>query len=81
MTRWHEADLAGRLLADPDGEPWKVLNLPALAEADDPLGRAPGEAVDYYKLLPITYAAVVIMAGFMVLTLTADIINPINPWQ
>ena len=25
--------------------------------------------------------AVVIMAGFMVLTLTADIINPINPWQ
>ena len=44
-------------------------------------GRAPGGAVDYYKLLPITYAAVVIMAGFMVLTLTADIINPINPWQ
>jgi membrane-associated protease RseP (regulator of RpoE activity) len=43
-------------------------------------GRAPGAAVDYYKLLPITYAAVVVMAGFMVLTLTADIINPINPW-
>ncbi|AFR48683.1 putative membrane-associated Zn-dependent proteases 1 [Gordonia sp. KTR9] len=43
-------------------------------------GRAPGGAVDYYKLLPITYAAVVVMAGFMVLTLTADIVNPINPW-
>lgn len=43
-------------------------------------GRAPGGAIDYYKLLPITYAAVVVMAGFMVLTLTADIVNPINPW-
>ncbi|MBY4572180.1 zinc metalloprotease [Gordonia paraffinivorans] len=43
-------------------------------------GRAPGAAVDYYKLLPITYAAVVVMAGFMVLTLTADIVNPIDPW-
>ncbi|MEO9328762.1 M50 family metallopeptidase [Gordonia aurantiaca] len=43
-------------------------------------GRAPGAAVDYYKLLPITYAAVVLMGGFMVLTLTADIVNPIDPW-
>ena len=41
MTRWHEDDLAGRLLATEDG--WETLCLPALAEADDPLRRAPGE--------------------------------------
>lgn len=47
MTRWHEDDLAGRLLdaAQADGEAWKVCNLPALAEEDDPLGRGPGEAL------------------------------------
>jgi len=43
MTRWHEDDLGGRLLAA--AEPWEVLRLPALAEAGDPLGRAPGEAL------------------------------------
>jgi predicted phage terminase large subunit-like protein len=40
MTRWHEDDLGGRLLAS--DEKWTVLRLPALAEDDDPLGRAPG---------------------------------------
>jgi predicted phage terminase large subunit-like protein len=40
-TRWHEDDLAGRVLAS--GDDWQSLILPALAEADDPLGRAPGE--------------------------------------
>lgn len=40
MTRWHRDDLAGRILDGP--EPWTCLRLPALAEADDPLGRAPG---------------------------------------
>lgn len=40
MTRWHEDDLAGRLLSL--GGSWRVLRLPALAEADDPLGRAEG---------------------------------------
>ncbi len=43
MTRWHPDDLGGRLLETDDG--WMVLRLPALAEADDPLGRAPGEAL------------------------------------
>jgi predicted phage terminase large subunit-like protein len=43
MTRWSETDLAGRLVADQEGEPWTVLNLPALAEEDDPLNRQPGE--------------------------------------
>ena len=41
MTRWHEDDLAGRLLASDDT--WQTLRLPALAEAGDPIGRAPGE--------------------------------------
>lgn len=41
-TRWHEDDLAGRLL-QAEGDRWQVLSLPAEAEADDPLGRHPGE--------------------------------------
>lgn len=58
-TRWHEDDLAGRLLAE-GSEKWKVLRLPALAETQeerdannqrlglltgqpDPLGREPGQ--------------------------------------
>jgi predicted phage terminase large subunit-like protein len=44
QTRWHADDLAGRILANP-AEPWEVINLPALAEDDDPLGRQPGEAL------------------------------------
>lgn len=48
MTRWHEDDLVGWLLAiDPDG--WRHINIPALADHDpdkgetDPLGREPGD--------------------------------------
>jgi predicted phage terminase large subunit-like protein len=41
-TRWHEDDLAGRLL-ETQSDKWTVLTLPAQAEADDVLGRAPGE--------------------------------------
>ena len=35
QTRWHEDDLAGRLLKEMEdgGEQWEVVNLPALAEA------------------------------------------------
>ncbi len=45
QTRWHEDDLAGRLLADmaTGGDQWDVISLPALAEADDPLGRTVGQ--------------------------------------
>jgi len=43
MTRWHPDDLGGRLLAGTEG--WRVVRLPALAEAGDLLGRAPGEAL------------------------------------
>jgi predicted phage terminase large subunit-like protein len=37
MTRWHEDDLAGRILASEDGPNWTVVNLPAVAEENDPL--------------------------------------------
>jgi predicted phage terminase large subunit-like protein len=49
LTRWHEDDLAGRLLAAEDGHRWRVLNIPAQADHDpskgqtDILGRHPGE--------------------------------------
>ncbi len=45
QTRWHEDDLAGRVLEDmkAGGDQWEVVSLPALAESDDPLGRVPGQ--------------------------------------
>jgi predicted phage terminase large subunit-like protein len=52
LTRWHEDDLAGRLLAAEDGHLWKVLRIPAEADHDpekgetDPLGREPGEFLE-----------------------------------
>lgn len=44
MTRWHEDDLAGRILQE-DSANWRVLSLPAIAsdDLDDPLDREPGE--------------------------------------
>lgn len=50
MTRWHPDDIVGRL-TDPENpnysaeeaKGWRIINLPAIAEDDDPLGRAPGE--------------------------------------
>lgn len=56
QTRWHEDDLAGRILPEDyagesgmiearDGEMWRVISIPAIAEANDALGRAPGEAL------------------------------------
>ena len=61
MTRWHEDDLAGRLLSE-QGDKWVVLRLPAMAESQaerdesnglmglptglpDPLGREAGAAL------------------------------------
>ena len=49
LTRWHEDDLVGRILAAEDAHRWRVINIPALADHDldkgetDPLGRDPGE--------------------------------------
>jgi predicted phage terminase large subunit-like protein len=45
QTRWHEDDLAGRILNSAGANEWTVLNLPAIAEEGDPLGRKPGEAL------------------------------------
>lgn len=44
MTRWHDDDLAGRLLreAKRGGEHWTVLRFPARAEEQDALGRSIG---------------------------------------
>ncbi len=42
QTRWHEDDLSGRLLSEEPGR-WTVLNLSAIAEEGDALGRQPGE--------------------------------------
>ena len=44
MTRWHEDDLAGRLLAQERG--WREIRMPAICESDDdPIGRAQGDAL------------------------------------
>jgi len=45
QTRWHEDDLAGRLIEEMSrgGDHWDILSLAAEAEYDDPLGRQPGE--------------------------------------
>jgi predicted phage terminase large subunit-like protein len=45
QTRWHEDDLAGRILASEQAGAWEKVSLPALATEDDPLGREPGEAL------------------------------------
>lgn len=50
LTRWHEDDLAGRLL-EKEQEKWTVLSIPAIAESrDDPLNREIGRGlwVEHY---------------------------------
>lgn len=42
MTRWHEDDLAGRIL-DAERDRWTVIKIPMIAAADDPMGRKEGE--------------------------------------
>jgi len=44
-TRWHEDDLIGWLLAGKFGYKFERVCLPAIAEENDLLGRAPGEAL------------------------------------
>ena len=43
MTRWHEDDLAGRILNSEDAGSWTMVKLPALAMAGDTLERQVGE--------------------------------------
>jgi membrane-associated protease RseP (regulator of RpoE activity) len=42
------------------------------------IGRADPGRVDYYKLMPVTYAVILIFGGFTLLTVAADIVNPIT---
>lgn len=42
MTRWHEDDLAGRLL-ERERSKWKVIKIPMIAGPNDPLDREEGE--------------------------------------
>ncbi|HEY3009885.1 MAG TPA: site-2 protease family protein [Micromonosporaceae bacterium] len=42
------------------------------------LGRADPGRVDYFKLMPVTYAVILIFGAFTLLTVTADVVNPIT---
>jgi membrane-associated protease RseP (regulator of RpoE activity) len=42
------------------------------------IGRADPGRVDYFKLMPITYLVILIGGGFTLLTVAADIVNPIT---
>jgi predicted phage terminase large subunit-like protein len=52
LTRWHEDDLAGRILNSEDGGNWQIVGLPAIARTEDAIGRKEGEALwpDRYPL-------------------------------
>lgn len=49
LTRWHEDDIAGRMMVAEDADVWETLRIPAEADHDpakgevDVLGREPGE--------------------------------------
>jgi len=45
LTRWHEDDIVGRVLSGETKSDWDVINLPAIAEENDLLGRKVGEAL------------------------------------
>lgn len=70
LTRWHEDDLAGRLLKAEDAHRWKVLRIPAQADHNpkkgetDPLGREPGEWLESTRgRTPEEWEAIKIQAG------------------
>jgi membrane-associated protease RseP (regulator of RpoE activity) len=44
-------------------------------------GRVAAAPVNYLKLMPATYVVLVVVAGYMLLTVTADLVNPIRPFQ
>jgi predicted phage terminase large subunit-like protein len=44
QTRWHQDDLAGRLLRENSSKGWEIVSLPAIAETDESFRRA-GEAL------------------------------------
>ncbi|MGV1086565.1 MAG: M50 family metallopeptidase [Mycobacterium sp.] len=44
-------------------------------------GLVPAGPVNYSKLLPATYVIIVVVVGYMALTVTADLVNPIRLFQ
>ena len=44
-------------------------------------GFAPAAPVNYQKLMPVTYVILFVVVGYMLLTVTADLINPIRLFQ
>jgi membrane-associated protease RseP (regulator of RpoE activity) len=42
------------------------------------LGKGDPGRVDYYKLMPLTYAVILVFGAFTLLTVTADVVNPIT---
>lgn len=42
------------------------------------LGKPDPGRVDYYKMMPVTYLVILVMGGFFLLTIAADIVNPIR---
>lgn len=44
-------------------------------------GRVAAGPVNYLKLMPLTYVVIIVMVGFTLLTVTADVINPITLFQ
>ncbi len=79
MTRWHEDDLAGRILDSEDGDNWEIIKFPALAEEDEPafplgLGRKTGDA-----LCPDRYDVPVLLDRKRVLGSAFDALYQQNP--
>jgi membrane-associated protease RseP (regulator of RpoE activity) len=44
-------------------------------------GMAAAAPVNYLKLMPATYVVLIVVGGYMMLTLTADLVNPIRLFQ
>ena len=47
----------------------------------DRLGKPRMPPVDYTRLLPITFVLIIVGGAFSLLVLTADIVNPIRPFD
>ena len=44
-------------------------------------GKVAAAPVNYLKLMPATYVVLVVVGGYMLLTVTADLVNPIRLFQ
>jgi membrane-associated protease RseP (regulator of RpoE activity) len=44
-------------------------------------GMVAAAPVNYLKLMPVTYVILVVVVGYMALTVTADFVNPIRPFE